>query len=197
MKFNGVIDTNQAFANTICDTSFMFLISVVAAWFIGADFGNRTVTNEIKLGYSRLSVILSRTLVIYLQSVVLHVTYVTATIAGYCIAHGFDGSAFSLENAVWLVTVLLQIIAIESGTVMICFAVKKPAGAIAVSVIYGFVLCNLLRNFVDSKLFTYSCFCFAKSGEAALLLPCAVSALISTVLFVMAAFFLFRKAELK
>lgn len=80
----------------------MFLISIIAAWFIGADFGNRTVTNEIKLGYSRLSVILSRTLVIYLQSVVLHVIYVTAAIAGYCIAHGLDGSVLSLENAIWL-----------------------------------------------------------------------------------------------
>lgn len=197
LKFDSVVDTNEVFASVICDTSFMFIISVVSSWFIGADFGNRTVTNEIKLGYSRLSVILSRALVVYLQSAVLHVVFLAATIGGYSVAHGFDVSVFHERNAAWLMTVILQIIAIESGIVMICFAAKKTAGAIAISVIYTFVCCNVLRNFVSGRIFAFSCFCFAQNRNGAVLIPCAVSALVSAAVFMMIAVFLFQKAELK
>lgn len=197
LKFGDVADTNEVFSYIVCDTSFMFIISIVSSWFIGADFGNRTVTNEIKLGYSRLSVILSRTLIVYLQSAILHVVLVVSTIGGYCIKHGFDAGAFRRENAAWLVIVILQIMAIESGTVMICFVARKPAGAIAISVIYTFVGCNVLRNFVSSRIFGISCFCFAQNGDADMLISCAASALVSMAVFIMIAVFLFRKAELK
>lgn len=49
------LDTATVFSFSICDTSFMFIISLVTAWFAGNDFLNRTMHNEIKVGYSRFS----------------------------------------------------------------------------------------------------------------------------------------------
>lgn len=197
LKFRDTLNTNEVFASVICDTSLLFLISVVAAWFISADFGNRTITNELKLGYSRLSVILSRTIVVSVQSVLLHSTYVVATILGFSAAHRFDASVFCGENAVWMTTVMLQLIAIESVIILICFAVKKPAGAVSISVIYTFIFCNILRNFVSSKIFTLSCFCFAQNPNAVSLASCAVSSLVTATIFITASALIFHSAEVK
>lgn len=39
----GVYD---AFTETNCDTSFVFIHALVSAWFIGSDFSNRTIHHE-------------------------------------------------------------------------------------------------------------------------------------------------------
>ena len=66
----------EAFAGTICDTSFLFLLSLIAAWFIGNDFSNRTIHNEITTGCSRLSVLFVRELPVFLFAVILHTIYI-------------------------------------------------------------------------------------------------------------------------
>ena len=47
LKLSEDLDTATVFSFSICDTSFMFLISLAAAWFAGNDFLNRTIHNEI------------------------------------------------------------------------------------------------------------------------------------------------------
>ena len=53
LKLPESMDTAKVFSLAVCDTSFMFIVSLVAAWFAGNDFLNRTIHNEIKVGYSR------------------------------------------------------------------------------------------------------------------------------------------------
>ena len=53
LKLPEYMDMATVFSLSICDTSFMFIGSLVAAWFAGNDFQNRTIQNEIKAGYSR------------------------------------------------------------------------------------------------------------------------------------------------
>ena len=54
LKFPEHLDTAKVFSSSVCDTSFLFLISLAVSWFAGNDFMNRTIQNEIKLGYSRV-----------------------------------------------------------------------------------------------------------------------------------------------
>lgn len=197
LKFENVLNTDAVFSYTVCDTSLLFLISVVSSYFIGADFGSRTITNELKLGYSRLSVILTRAATVYILSILLHFVYIASSIGGFSAAHGFDTSVFHMENMLWFLTVSLQLMAIQSGTVMICFAAKKPLSAISVSVIYTFLFCNALRNLVSNQIFTLSCFCFAQSSDDKLLTPCVFFAIVTSMAFLMISVLIFRKAEVK
>lgn len=190
-------DIGSVFSEVVCDTSLVILVSVAASWFVGADFGNRTVTNELKLGYSRFSVIAVRAVAVCIVSVILHFTYIVSTIIGYSVVNGFDAALICQENVFWLFTVFLQIMAVESGVVMICFVMRKAAGAISVSLVYTLVSCNILRSFTDADAFTFSCFCFAKSSAAGQLIPCAVSAAAMIAMFLFASSFLFRKADIR
>ena len=53
-------DIYDGFTATLSDVSFMFVTALVSAWFVGNDFSNRTIHNEITTGYSRLSVLFVR-----------------------------------------------------------------------------------------------------------------------------------------
>lgn len=189
--------TTEAFSATVSDTSFVFLIAIAAALFIGRDFSNRTIGNEIKLGYSRTHILLSRMLGAGAFSILLHVIYIVAALIGFSVVRGFDTSLFSLENFLWLLTVLLQLAAIISGVVLISFLVKKVPEAIALSALYAAVCCNILRNFFSTGIFTLSCFCFARDSDLRTLAATAVSAGITLLVFLSIAVFAFRKAEIK
>lgn len=189
--------TADAFRATVSDTSFVFLIAILAALFIGRDFSNRTIGNEIKLGYSRTQILLSRMLAAGAFSLLLHMIYIVSTLIGFCVVRGFDTSAFCLENGLWLLTVLLQLAAIIGGVVLISFLVKKMAEAIALSALYAALCCNILRNFLSTKLFTMSCFCFARDSDLKTLAAAAVSAAVTLLVLLTIAVFAFRKAEVK
>ncbi len=186
-----------AFSATVSDTSFVFLIAIIAALFIGRDFSNRNIGNEIKLGYSRTHILLSRMLAAGAFSLLLHITYIVSALIGFCRAIGFDTSLFRLGNLLWLLTVLLQLAAVIGGVMLISFLVKKMAEAIALSALYAALCCNILRNFFSTKLFTLSCFCFAQDSDLRTLAATAVSAIVTLSVFLTIAVFVFRKAEIK
>lgn len=190
-------NTTKEFSATVSDTSFVFLIAITAALFIGRDFSNRTIGNEIKLGYSRPHILLSRMLAAGAFSILLHVIYIVSALIGFSVVRGFDTSLFSLENFLWLLTVLLQLSAIIGGVVLIAFLVKKVSEAIALSALYAAVCCNILRNFFSTKIFTLSCFCFARDSDLRTLAAAAVSAGVTLLVFLSIAVFAFRKAEIK
>lgn len=198
---NKFFDTNKntaaVFSNTVCDTSFVFIIALVAALFIGRGFSNRTICNEIKLGYSRFHVLLSKMTAACILAVLLHSTYIISTILAFSIARGFDASVLSTENVLWLLTVLIQLTAIISGVVLISFTTKKMSESIALSAICTAVCCNILRNYTDAKFFTMSPFCFVLDNNTDNLVFSGISALVTMVVFLTIAAFTFRKAEIK
>lgn len=195
--FTNTKNTAAVFSNTVCDTSFVFIIAIIAALFIGKDFSNRTICNEIKLGYSRFHVMLSKMTAACLLAMLLHSTYIISTILAFSIVRGFDSSVLSLENALWLLTVLIQLTAIISGVILISFTTKKMSESIALSAICAAICCNILRNYTRSKIFTLSCFCFALNNNTENLVFSGISALVTMVVFLTIAIFTFRKAEIK
>ena len=87
--FDSTDNTARAFL-FVSDTSLVFLISIVMALFIGRDFSNRTICNEIKMGYSRFHILFSRTIVVCVFAALLHTVYVISIILGFSVVRGFD-----------------------------------------------------------------------------------------------------------
>ena len=143
LKLPENLDTATVFSFSICDTSFMFIISLVTAWFAGNDFLNRTIHNEIKAGYSRFSVFITRTITAVIMAVLLHLTYVFATVIGFAVKYRFDSSIFSVTDFVWLLVVMLQICANICIVMFIVFALKKVTSGVAVTIVFSFVSCNI------------------------------------------------------
>lgn len=189
-------NTSAIFSYTVCDTSMVFIISIVSALFLGKDFSNHTICNEIKLGYHRFHVLLSRAVVVCAFSGLLHMIYIAATILGFSVVRGFDASLLCIRNALWLLTVLIQLTAIISGVVFVSFLVKRVSEAIAISTLYVFICCNILRNFTDTRFFTLSCFCFVRSSSENFVFV-AANAFLTMIIFLAIAMCTFKKAEIK
>ncbi|MDE6567765.1 MAG: ABC transporter permease [Lachnospiraceae bacterium] len=190
-------NTDLVFSCVISDTSFVFFISIIMAVFIGKDFSNRTICHEIKLGYSRFQILLSRMVVVCAFAVLLHVIYVLSAVFGFSVVRGFDTSVLCVRNALWLLIVLIQLVAVISGVVLLSFLAKRLSEAIVLSTMYSFICCNILRNFMSSKIFTLSCFCFVQSSSTENLVYATISALVTMFIFLTIAIFSFNKAEVK
>lgn len=186
-----------AFTCTISDTSFLFFYSLVSAWFIGGDFSSRTVHNEIKIGYSRWSVLLVRMVVVSAMSVCFHFAYVLSTMAGVGVQIGFQADAFRMQDVFWCVTVMLQIIAAQSFIVFIAFLLRKASAAISVSVCFSFITGNILRNFMEAKIFTVSCFYFVQDASNANLAYADIFAISAFGIMTVATYLIFNRADIK
>lgn len=197
LKLPERLDTAEVFSLSVCDPSFMFIISLVAAWFAGNDFLNRTIHNEIKAGYSRFSVFMARTITAFVIAALLHLTYIFATVLGFAVEYRFDSSIFSITDLVWLLVVMLQICANICIVMFIVFAVKKATLGIAVTVVFSFVSCNILRNFISKSVFRLTCFSLAQTSDTGTLALSAVFAAAVIAASLTATHFVFRKAEIK
>ena len=197
LKLPEYMDTAKIFSLSVCDTSFMFIISLVAAWFAGNDFQNRTIHNEIKVGYSRFSVFMARTITTVIMAVLLHLIYIFATVLGFAVKYRFDSSIFSMTDFVWLLVVMLQICANICIVMFIVFAIKKVTSGIAVTVVFSFVSCNILRNFISESVFRLTCFSLAQTSDNRTLALSAVFAAAVIIISLTATHFVFRKAEIK
>lgn len=197
LKLPESMDTASVFSLSICDTSFMFIVSLVTAWFAGNDFLNRTIQNEIKTGYSRFSVFMVRTVTAVIMAVLLHLTFVFATVLGFAVKYRFDSSIFSVTNFAWLLVVMLQICANICIVMFIVFSLRKVTSGIAVTVVFSFVACNILRNFISDSFFRLTCFSLAQTSDSETLALSAALAAAVIAVSLTATHFVFRKAEIE
>ncbi len=197
LKLPENLDTATVFSFSICDTSFMFIVSLVAAWFAGNDFLNRTIHNEIKAGYSRFLVVMARTVTAAIMAMLLHLTYVFATVLGFAVKYRFDSSIFSIADFAWLLVVMLQICANICIVMLIVFALKKVTSGVAVTIVFSFVSCNVLRNFISGSIFGLTCFSLAQTNDNRTLAWSAALAAVVIAISLTATHFVFRKADIR
>lgn len=190
-------DTYKAFTDSICDTSFAFMLAVTSAWFIGNDFSNRTIQHEIAVGYSRLSVLLVRELPVMISSVLLHLVFVFSAVFGVACKNGFAENMFKTQDIFWCLTIVLQVVALQSIITMITFICGKATSAIAASVCFIIVTCNVLRNFLYDTFFEKTVFCFARNNASETLIVSSVVAVITLVVVIALTYLVFRKKEIK
>ncbi len=187
----------EVFKDAGSDTSFTFIITLLSSLFIGRDFNNRTIQHEIKLGYSRVSVIVVRAVPVFLMAVVLHFTGMLSAMIGFGIKNGFSMSSFSGRDVWWCVTIAMQLAAFQSMIVFLIFLIRTLGTAMITSVCFTFAACNMLRNYTDAKIFRISCFCLVRDNLTETLLPAAVFALAVVMIMFLASCFVFEKAEIK
>ena len=131
------------------------------------------------------------------MAALLHLTYIFATVLGFAVEYRFDSSIFSITDLVWLLVVMLQICANICIVTFIVFAVKKATLGIAVTVVFSFVSCNILRNFISKSVFRLTCFSLAQTSDTGTLALSAVFAAAVIAASLTATHFVFRKAEIK
>ena len=190
-------DPYDAFWATGCDTSFMFILVLVSAWFIGSDFSNRTIHHEITLGYSRWSVLRVRALPVLLSGILLHFIYAVSCMIGVGSKTGFSGNMFSMQDLFWGITIILQLMALQSIVLFISFICASAPSAIVVSVSVIMIECNVLRNFLEGTFFTKTVFCFAQNNTKETLLPTSAVAVMTLVIVMVSTYLVFRKKEIK
>lgn len=191
------MDVSEVFVRSVRDTSVIIVLNLVTAWFVGNDFGTRTIHHEITLGHSRWSVLLVRELPVMLCIVILHFTGVAFSVLTCGYMNGFPGSLFQIQDLFWCLTVALQLIAQQSIIVLISCIFATPASAISASAVFTLVTSNILRNFISSPIFTKSVFYLARENTAESLVPAAIVAAITLVVTVSANYLVFRKQEIK
>jgi len=130
----------------ISDVSLLFVSVAFVCFFIGSDFSNRTICNEIRIGYSRLSVILSRTIVVLPFAILMQLFYISLVVLMHGIVNefGFDMTvqALILRFALFIV----QSAAVLSITVFVTFWCKKVSLSMALNISFVFLFFNLMRG---------------------------------------------------
>ena len=156
------IKADEIFSNSISDTSLIFIVAVFALYYLAGDFSNRTIHNEIKMGYSRISAMISRGIVLFPFVFLLHISFpiTVSVIAG--IFNGFENINFSTNLLIPILVVSVQLMAIFSFLILITFVTQKVISAFAFGISFIFITCNIIRNFdypeTLQKLYEMSCF---------------------------------------
>lgn len=187
----------DAFMVTNSDTSFMFILALITAWFLGSDFSNRTIHHEITLGYSRWSVLLVREFPVMLSGVILHFAHVFSAVFGVTCKNGFSGDMFGTADALWCITIMLQLFGLQSIITLITFICAKASAAIAISVSFTIIACNVLRNFLGGTFFTKTVFYLAKDNANETLFSTSMVAVITLVVSIALTYLVFRRKEIK
>lgn len=181
----------------ISDMSFVFMPALFTAWFIGNSFSTRTIQHEITTGASRFSVILSRAVPVFFASVLLHVSYIASTVISLGLRIGFSTFSLTTDHAVWFLTVILQILALECFFIFVNFLCCNLYVGLIVSVIATFTLVNVFRNlFSEETWYKYSFFHFFENADRSGLITCAMVALASIIVLASMTYVAFRKREI-
>jgi len=179
-----------------------FILSLFASYIVGKEFTDRTIDNEIRIGYSRLSIILTRFLVVLPLTVVPYLAYSITCSVVVGIMHGI-GQTFSVgELLVRFLLFSLQVMSIQSISMFVMFASRKASFGMMINVGVTFVTCNYLRNVAeDNVLFRASSFYRImmnfKTMTMQELLFSFASAILMLVVMVYASFVAFNKADLR
>lgn len=192
-----ITSVNEVFQTVVGDTSLMFIIMLIIAWFLGKDFSTRTIQNEIRIGYSRASVLLSRYVITFFAAILLHFIWIISNLIGFVMKCGMDFSIFNFTNFAWLIIVFMQIMAITSVVVMIEFFAKNALAAMVATAVTVFVTCNVIRNVIEMKVYQLTCFGLVQTGSWTILLPAMLYAIIVILVTGMITYMGFRNAEIK
>ena len=199
------INGGRALLASISDTSLMFIPALFVSYFIGVDFLNRTIQNEVRIGYNRLSVVLTRgfaalaiSVFLYLVSYTLPITIILGIANG-----GFDTGFSFGQVVIRLVLFCVQLMALQSFSVLFSFVSKNATLGMLISVCFTFLTCNLLRNLFDENdsLFALTSFYRIMMNSSSMMNSEILLSFISAIITIMGVLFVthiaFRRAELK
>lgn len=194
---------NKIFLDTVGDTSLMFILTLFVSYFVGNDFNNRTIVNEIQIGHSRLSTILSKGIVALPVTALFHLVYVFSTTLTVTAINGF-GTGISIQSMlIKSVLVIFQVMAIQSFAILIMFISKKSTSGTVACIGFTAITCNMLRNFLGAEnlIFKSTSFYRIMMNSAPMstneLLISFISAIVTLIVVFYATHVAFHKTEIK
>ena len=198
-----MVSGKAIFLESISDTSLLFLLSLFICYFIGDDFTNRTIDNEIRVGYSRLSVIIARGIVALPFTVLIYMCYTVTITVCFGIINGFGTEVTIAEMLVRLILFALQVMAVQSFTIFFMFVCRNATLGMMISVCFTFVTCNILRNIFgeNNLLFRITSFYRIMMNDKDLTTQNIIVSFVSAIATILIMFLLthivFQKAELQ
>ena len=192
-----ISDIMIPFSQALADMSFVFMPALFTAWFIGSNFSTRTIQHEITSGSSRFFVIISRAIPVIISGLILHAAFIFATVISLGVRIGFDTFILTSEKVLWVITVILQMIALESFFIFLSFLCCNLYVGLISSVIVAFTLVNIFRNiFRDARWYQVSFLHFWENSSYPDLFTCATVAIVGIVVFIILSYVVFRKREI-
>lgn len=193
------------FFEGMSDTSFVFLYSMVTAWFVGTDFDNRTIHNEIAVGYSRWSVLLSRILTCWCASFLLHVvvTVFYTEVGWSAYGYGFHVPKLGMRDFVWFGVILLQLMAMQSLVVLITILSANAPTALVVSGVFSFLIHEVHVYFLSRgmerglRIWGTMFFALVQDNSDGTLIAAGCMAVAAIVGLTAVTYYIFQKMELK
>jgi len=181
----------------------IIVISIFTAIFICGEFENRTICTSIFCGHNRWSILLAKVAVYFIGTAILATVFLTAITVIVTVRNGF-GSELTAYVALYLVRTfalyLLGRLALAGFCAMLGFIVRNVIGTIGVGVCLSTALIFLaMQGPQDIVKFTFMwqlCKILFLNGTQDILLSALVS-VVNIALMMFAAYFVFRKADLK
>ena len=196
IEYWGYSCMHDGFIDSIQDCAMYFLFGMLITWYAGIDFNRRTINGGIVTGTGRLKLVLSKILASCILIFIFHLVEVVGTCIVFGKQFGFSSEGFGFRDVLWLVVAFLQLATYVSFLVMITFLCSNVYSAIFMGVIVSTVGGNVLRNFLEGNyIYEHSFFCLAKSSENSDLIPCAICAIIMSVIFVAITVIYFKKKD--
>lgn len=187
---------HDGFAEGIQDCSFSFMYGMIIAWFVGIDFTNRTIHKAIVTGSSRWKIVVAKLISTSLVVMIIHFVSAALEMLIYGKKFGYSFEAFSVKDLAWLAVIVLQLIAYNAFYELITVICGNVYIALFACTTTAAVSGNVLRNYLGGNfIYEHSFFCLAKSSSASDLIPCALCAIIMSVLFLAASCLIFRKRD--
>lgn len=207
-----IVYGHDAFYQQFIDLRILMFVfaGVFSGLFIGEDFSNRTIQSEITSGYSRFSILLSKTTAYMVGVCMMIATYTSIVTIGTTIVNGFGisvtaGVVINMLRACFLFMFL--ICACSTICVMTSFSLRNIGSAIAVNMLLLVLIDGVLQvgamlseavmriyvvtPFVQSLLSVSS---ILPTGE---LLKAVSIGLLTINIFIILAYVVFYTAELK
>lgn len=223
---NGTLSMNAAGnASFLADPQMMALLGTVAAGlFLCGDFENKTVHDAVSGGIGRGRLILGKALSYFLVIFILILPYLIVTIAAYFTDSQYQlyipsvfltlictesGNAVTFYSIWKILGITASVFVIYAGQLSICiplaFMFRKPVPVIGIGYLVS-MICGMLQaggNKVFEKMITLTPFYLknytrlAMDAKPEVFLKSIGAGALFTVLMVLAAVLIFRKAEIK
>lgn len=206
----GGLSGRSGFMNGVQDIFVLIFNAIFAGFYIGADFSNRTIQNQLAAGHSRFHIILSKSIVFFAGASLILLLYPSTISLIHTLFSGW-GEDFTVSSAFYVLRVCLLGVLLNIGTTSvfvlfaflcrdipktICLCCAFPVVFSLLSSIFG----SLIPAAGDVIHFTTLAqlkYITAEPLPLSAILSILLSAVITTVFFIYLSHYLFSKAEIK
>ncbi|SFD15330.1 ABC transporter permease [Clostridium uliginosum] len=208
---NGSITGARAFQGSMYDIATLMLLgSIFAGIFIGTDFVDRIINQEIVAGHSRLSILVSKAITFFFATEIIMLIYPITSVIVNTILSGW-GEVFNGTTIIYIVrTILLRMILDASCIslwVFVAFLFKDVAKTMGISFFIFMVGAISLVQLSTKSALIKTIYNFTAHSQARIIVnkvltysevtSIIISKLIIISILLCASYFIFRRVELK